>query len=89
MFWITFYNSAASAKSPATSDGLDSAPGGRFDLQKFADAANGNAMLTEFMNNLKILYFNFIPATSSMAVSNNNGNYYSNINSSSTTPFAS
>ncbi|MBN8621604.1 MAG: T9SS type A sorting domain-containing protein [Flavobacteriales bacterium] len=89
LFWITFYNSAASAKSPATSDGLDSAPGGRFDLQKFADAANGNAMLTEFMNNLKILYFNFIPATSSMAVSNNNGNYYSNINSSSTTPFAS
>lgn len=88
IFWISVYTSTASAKSPATSDGLDSAPGGRFDISNLADSSTGNPMLTEFMNNLKIMYFNFIPAVSSLAVSNNGGNYYANINSSSNTPFA-
>lgn len=87
LFWITFYESAASAKSPATTDGLDSAPGGRFNLNEFAAAANGSPMLTEFIDNLNIMYFNFIPAISSLGITNTN-NYYSSISSSSTTPFA-
>lgn len=87
LFWITFYESAASAKSPATTDGLDSAPGGRFNLNNFAAAAEGSPMLAEFVDNLTIKYFDFIPAISSLAVSNTN-DYYSNINSSSVTPFA-
>ena len=87
LFWITFYESAASAKSPAATDGLDSAPGGRFNLNEFAAAANGSPMLTEFIDNLNIMYFNFIPAISSLAVGNTN-DYYANINSSSVTSFA-
>ncbi|MBN9312066.1 MAG: hypothetical protein BGO40_12490 [Chryseobacterium sp. 39-10] len=88
LFWISVYNAAAKAKSPSTSDGLDAAPGGRFDVSKFADVTTGNPLLSEFMSNLNIMYFNFIPAVSSLAVSNNAGNYYSNINASSVTPFA-
>lgn len=88
LFWISVYNDTAKAKSPSTSDGLDAAPGGRFDVSKFADVTTGNPLLTEFMSNLNIMYFNFIPAVSSLAVSNNAGNYYSNINASSVTPFA-
>ena len=87
LFWFTFYDSAASSRSPATSDGLDSAPGGRFNLNEFAAAANGSPMLTEFIDNLNIMYFNFIPSVSSLAVSNTS-DYYSSINSSSVTPFA-
>ena len=87
LFWFTFYDSVASSRSPATSDGLDSAPGGRFNLNEFAAAANGSPMLTEFIDNLNIMYFNFIPSVSSLAVSNTS-DYYSNINSSSVTPFA-
>lgn len=87
LFWFTFYESAASAKSPTTSDGLDSAPGGRFDLNNFASGTTGNAMLTEFMDNLTLKYFDFIPAISSLAVSNTT-NYYSPITSTSATPFA-
>lgn len=87
LFWFTGYSSAASAKSPATTDGLDSAPGGRFNLAQFASAATGNPLLTEFVDNLNIMYFNFIPAISSLAVSNTT-NYYAPVNSSSITPFA-
>lgn len=85
--WITGYESAASSRTPTTSAGLDTAPGGRFDISALAASAGESPMLTEFLTNLKIGYFNFIPAISGMAVSNTN-NYYSNINGSSTTPFA-
>ncbi|WP_027376196.1 T9SS type A sorting domain-containing protein [Kaistella palustris] len=87
LFWITFYESMASSKSPATSDGLDSAPGGRFDIAKFAAFAEGNALLTEFLNNLNILNFDFIPTLSSLAVSNT-ADYYAPVTTSSVTPFA-
>jgi pimeloyl-ACP methyl ester carboxylesterase len=86
-FWFTGYESAASAKSSAVSDGLDSAPGGRFNMGEFAASTGGNPLLTEFVDNLKIKYFNFIPAISSLAISNTS-NYYAPINSLSTTPFA-
>lgn len=87
VFWFTFYESFANAKSPADTDGLDSAPGGRFNLNNFAAVAAGSPLLEEFVANLNINYFNFIPAISSLAVSNTN-NYYSNITASSVTPFA-
>ena len=85
-FWFTAYSSAASSKSTTTSDGLDTAPGGRFNLNQFAAAAGSNPLLTEFVNNLTIKYFNFIPALSSLAI--NSSNYYSPVNTSSVTPFA-
>ena len=87
IFWITGYESKASVKSNTTSDGLDSAPGGRFNLANFAAAANGNALLTEFMENLNIMYFNFIPAFSSLSVTGTT-DYYAPITSGSVTPFA-
>jgi pimeloyl-ACP methyl ester carboxylesterase len=86
-FWFTGYESAANSKSPTFTDGLDSAPGGKFDISSLAGATAGNALLTEFFANLNILYFNFIPTLSSMAVSSST-NLYSNVNATSTTPFA-
>lgn len=85
-FWITGYESLAKSKAPSYTDGLDSAPGGRFDMSTLAAAGAGNAIFTEFMNNLNIMYFDFIPTWSSMAISNTT-NLYSPITSSSTTPF--
>lgn len=87
LFWLTAYDNAASSRAPATSDGLDSAPGGKFDLNNFASVATGNALLTEFMDNLTLKYFDFIPSISSLAISSTS-NYYSPITSSSATPFA-
>ncbi|MFY8182120.1 MAG: T9SS type A sorting domain-containing protein [Flavobacterium sp.] len=86
-FWITGYESAANSKSPTYTDGLDSAPGGRFDMAGFQAGAGTDPLLTEFFDNLLVDYFCFIPAWSSMAVSNTT-NLYAPINSSSTTPFA-
>ncbi len=86
-FWITGYESASTSRSPSYTNGLDSAPGGRFDMNSLASAATGNAILTEFLANLQIQYFDFIPTLSSMAISNSN-NLYSNVTSSSVTPFA-
>ena len=85
-FWFTGAESAANSKAPTFTDGLDSAPGGKFDINNLAGATAGNALLTEFFANLNILYFDFIPTLSSMAVSSST-NLYSNVNSSSTTPF--
>ena len=85
-FWFTGYESMANSKSPSFTNGLDSAPGGKFDISTLAGATGGNALLTEFFANLNILYFNFIPTLSSMAVSSST-NLYSNVNSSATTPF--
>jgi len=86
-FWITGYESAANSKSPTYTDGLDSAPGGRFDMAGFQAGAGTDPLLSEFFDNLLVDYFCFIPAWSSMAVSNST-NLYAPINSSSTTPFA-
>lgn len=85
--WLTVYESLAKSKSPTFTNGLDSAPGGKFDLSALGSSLGSNALLTEFFNNLNILYFDFIPTLSSMAVSSST-NLYSNVNSASTTPFA-
>jgi hypothetical protein len=86
LFWITGYESFAKSKAPSYTDGLDSAPGGRFDMNSLSSLGTGNAILTEFMNNLNIMYFDFIPAWSSMSISNTT-NLYTPITSTSTTPF--
>lgn len=85
-FWITGYESAANSKSPTFTSGLDSAPGGRFDISGFAAAAGTNPLLTEFFDNLLIQYFDFIPTNSAMAISSTN-NLYTPITALSTTPF--
>ena len=85
--WLTVYESLAKSKSPTFTNGLDSAPGGRFDLTALGSSLGSNALLTEFFANLNILYFDFIPTLSSMAVSSST-NLYSNVTATSTTPFA-
>ncbi len=86
LFWITAYDSSAISKSPTYTDGLDSAPGGRFDMSSLSSLGAGNATMTEFMNNLQIMYFDFIPVWSSMCLSNTN-NLYTPLSTSSVTPF--
>ncbi|MEC4003124.1 T9SS type A sorting domain-containing protein [Flavobacterium sp. SUN052] len=87
IFWFTVYESLAKSKAPTYTDGLDSAPGGRFDMNSLAGLGTGNALLTEFMNNLNIMYFDFIPVWSSMGISGTS-NLYSPVTASSVTPFA-
>ena len=84
--WFTIYESLANSKAPTFTNGLDSAPGGRFDMNGFATAAGTNALLLEFFNNLQIQYFDFIPTLSSMAI-NNTTNLYAPVTGTSNTPF--
>lgn len=84
--WVTILESLANCKYPTTTSGLDSAPGGRFDMSGLNTGGTTNALLTEFMNNLQIMYFDFIPTVSSLAISNTN-NYYTPVTTASTTPF--
>ncbi len=66
--WITVYESEAMSEAPIDSDGLDSSPGGKFDVTSLSDLAGSNAMLTEFFQNLNINYFSFIPTRSALAM---------------------
>ena len=66
--WVTGFEYSASAQSTSNSDGLDSAPGGQFDLYTFDDGTN--PLITEFVNNLNSQYFNFIPTLSGLSISN-------------------
>lgn len=66
-FSIPISSYSASAESTALSDGIDSAPGGLFDLYSFDDGSN--PLVTEFVTNLNSQYFNFIPTLSSLAIS--------------------
>lgn len=85
-FWITAYESLANSKAPLFTGGLDSAPGGKFDINAFAGMAGTNPLLSEFFNNLLLNYFDFVPTNSALAVSNTS-NWYAPITGSSVTPF--
>ncbi|MEK8180584.1 T9SS type A sorting domain-containing protein [Flavobacterium buctense] len=84
--WVTGFESLANSKAPTSTDGLDTAPGGRFDMSGFEADLGTDPLLTEFFTNLNADYFTFIPTWSSMAISNTN-NLYSPVNGSSVTPF--
>ncbi len=84
--WFTVFESLANSKAPTYTDGLDTAPGGRFDMSGFQAGLGADPLLTEFFDNLNADYFCFIPAWSSMAISSTN-NLYAPITSSSATPF--
>jgi hypothetical protein len=85
VIWITIFSSQANATSPSTSSGLDSAPGGMFNVGDFASGGSGNPTLDDFLANLEIDRFCFIPTLSSLAIAN--PNWYANINETSITPF--
>lgn len=86
LFWITVFESMASSKSPNTTHGIDSSPGGRFDMVSLADSAPDNDLIDEFLENLEIEYFSFIPSVSSMAITQTQ-NYYADITNGMNTPF--
>ena len=86
-FWVSIYESLANSKAPTFTAGLDSSPGGRFDMTGFAAGAGSDPLLLEFFNNLLVNYFTFIPTWSSMAISSTT-NLYSPVTASSVTPFA-
>jgi hypothetical protein len=60
----------ANSQSFSYTDGLDSAPGGKYDLQAFFGAAQGNDFLTELSANLQQSDFCFIPTLSALAIDN-------------------
>ena len=66
VIWSNVYSFSATAESPAFTDGSDSAPGGQFDLGGFDDGSD--PLITEFVSNLTIDYFDFIPAVSGLAL---------------------
>ena len=86
-FWVTAYESLANSKAPTFTAGLDSAPGGRFDMSTIAAAAGASPLLTEFFDNLLTQYFDFIPTWSSLAISSTT-NLYAPVLSTTVTPFA-
>lgn len=85
-FWLTIGTGETNARSFSYTAGLDSAPGGLFNLESLAADAGPNPTLTNFLNAMSIKKFNFIPAQSSLAITSTN-NWYANINASSTSAF--
>ncbi len=60
----------AAAESFLYTDGLDSAPGGKYNLQSFTGATGSNPLLQEFVDNLTESNFCFIPTLSALAIDN-------------------
>ena len=73
--WFDLLTFNASAQSTTTSAGLDSAPGGQFDLYSFNTVSS--PLITELIDALNSQYFNFIPTLSGLAISNQ-PNWYIN-----------
>lgn len=73
-FWITAGSLSADAEQFSTTDGVDSAPGGLFNIGELKQSFGDDPMLDNFFNALKADYFNFIPTTSSLALTT--PNYY-------------
>jgi len=86
--WLTLITNSANSRTQTYTAGLDTAPGGRFDLNALQAAAGTDPMITAFFDNLLVDYFTFIPTTSAMAVTTPNVNLYSPITGSTPTPFA-
>ncbi|WP_333695343.1 T9SS type A sorting domain-containing protein [Flavobacterium sp.] len=84
--WITLLTSQANSASPATSSGFDSAPGGTFSFGDFAGGPDADPLIEDFIANLEIDRFCFIPTLSSLSISN--PNWYSSVPGASATPFA-
>lgn len=69
LFGVEVEGSEASSQSFSYSDGLDSAPGGLFDLAALTgDIASGGGTAGDFVNALQIDKFSFIPSVSALAL---------------------
>lgn len=85
---ITLASFDARSQSFSYTDGLDSAPGGKYDMQSFLGGVQGNPLLTELINNLQQADFCFIPTISAMAIDNEDDWYASIDTGSHAIPFA-
>lgn len=83
IIWNNAFTYEATAQSPAFTDGIDSAPGGQFDMYSFDDGTN--PLITEFVSNLNTQYFNFIPTLSGLSITDTS-DWYVNPNPASS-PF--
>ncbi len=69
IFGFEVEGSEASSQSFSYSDGVDSAPGGLFDLAALTgDIASGGGTAADFVNALQIDKFSFIPSVSALAL---------------------
>lgn len=73
--WVDLFTYSATAQSPAYTAGVDSAPGGLFDLLAI-DLDDSDPLITQFLNAVQIDHFDFIPTISAMAITETN-NWYS------------
>lgn len=64
--WTTAFTYTADAQQPSVTAGVDSAPGGLFNMGDFDDGSD--PLITEFVNNLNNQYFDFIPSVSGLAL---------------------
>ena len=85
-FWVTQDSFTATAKQSANTNGVDSSPGGLFDMSGLAASLPpGDDVLANFMGAMKADKFSFIPAVSAMGlnisgnINNPQPNYYFNI----------
>jgi Secretion system C-terminal sorting domain/PGAP1-like protein len=84
--WLTQDTFIANAKQNTLTNGVDSAPGGLFDILALDAGFGSDPILSGFISAMRAGYFDFIPTTSAIGlnvggvVANNQPNYYSNIN---------
>lgn len=84
--WVSQDTFIANAKQTALSNGVDSSPGGLFDILGLGASVGNDPTLTNFLNAMRSGYFSFIPAVSAMGlnvggnIENNQPNYYHSIN---------
>ena len=86
--WFCFcdINSQAVAQSHGHTDGIDTAPGGLFDVSELAATyATTDPVVDSFISQLQTSYFTFIPSISSMDYFTNN--WYDEMTNPNNTPF--
>lgn len=83
--WLTIIENLANAQSPSFTSGLDTAPGGQFLIEGLTGTTTGNPQLDDFLDNILVDRFCFIPTLSSLAITASN-NWYSPT-ANLTTPF--
>ena len=84
--WVDVFSYSADAQQPSVTSGVDSAPGGLFDLGDFDEG--GDPLIAEFVANLDNQFFDFIPSVSGLALGDDgNGiNWFHNIQIGSGSP---
>jgi len=74
--WLDIETFKATAKQHANSEGVDTAPGGLFDISDLTEMGGDiDPVIDNFLDLLKVDRFNFIPTVSAMALYNQ-PNYY-------------